>query len=341
MRRRPERPDGFSRVIRGSLIHPMKIVTPFICIAFAMLLSVSQARARTWTLTDNRTFEAELVSATATIATIKVPDGRTANVELTRLSQADRDFVAQYLAAKPTTPPPTAPAINSTAAKMTSIKGPYAAYITGEWTQFEGKGKLQGMLFASPTLDATRKYPLVVYLHGKGNNVLTGKQFGLLSACAKPENYSERPAILYAPQCPDENGWEGATGVNMMKTVKDLIHALPIDQDRVYLTGYSMGGFGTFAHLNEEPRMFAAGVAISGGVNVSAARNLRRIPLWIFHGEKDTVVSPEGSRAIAKELERLKAPVKYTEFPGEGHGIGGKIFDMPELHTWLFSQKRK
>jgi predicted peptidase len=182
---------------------------------------------------------------------------------------------------------------------------------------------------------------LVIYLHGKGNKVLNTKQVGFLSACAKPANYSERPCILYAPQCPDENGWQGATGVNVMKTVKDLIHSLPIDQDRIYLVGYSMGGFGTFSYLTDEPRMFAAGVPIAGGVSVSAARTLRRIPLWIFHGEKDDVVSPEGSRAIAKELERLKAPVKYTEFPGEGHGIGGKVFEMPELHTWLFAQKRK
>jgi predicted peptidase len=334
----------------------MKTVVQFIGLAVALLFSIGAASARTWNLNDGRSFEAEIVTATATSVTIKVPDGRTATVELTHFSQADRDYVAQHLAASatpagktttPTTPPSSTPAATpssspaSPAAKPAGIKGPYAQYITGDWAQFEGKGKLQGVLFAAPTLDPTRKYPLVIYLHGKGNKVLESKQVGFLSACAKPANYSERPCILYAPQCPDENGWEGATGVNFMKTVKDLMHSLPIDPDRVYLTGYSMGGFGTFAHLNEEPRMFAAGVAISGGVSVSAARNLRRIPLWIFHGEKDNVVSPDGSRAIAKELERLKAPVKYTEFPGEGHGIGGKVFEMPELHTWLFAQKRK
>jgi predicted peptidase len=85
----------------------------------------------------------------------------------------------------------------------------------------------------------------------------------------------------------------------------------------VYLTGYSMGGFGTFAFLNDEPRMFAAGIPISGGCSVSIAQNLRRTPLWIFHGDKDDVVSPEGSRAIAKALEKMHAPVKYTEIPGE------------------------
>ena len=75
--------------------------------------------------------------------------------------------------------------------------------------------------------------------------------------------------------------------------------------------------------------------------DVAITRNLRRIPLWIFHGEKDEVVSPDGSRAIAKALEKMKAPTKYTEFPGAGHGIGGQIFDDPEVHKWLFAQKRK
>jgi predicted peptidase len=320
----------------------------FVFVAAGLALATLSADARTWTLVDHRTVEAEFVSATPTTVTLKVADGRTATVEWTRFSQADRDFISQQLAAQPAPPQgrvPPSPAASTTPAKPpakeSAIKGPYAQYVTGEWAQFEGKGKLEGMLFASPTLEPTRKYPLVIYLHGKGNKVLNAQSIGFLSACAKPANYAERPCILFAPQCPDENGWGGATGVNVMKTVKDLMRALPIDPDRVYLVGYSMGGFGTFAFLNEEPRMFAAGVPIAGGVDVSAARNLRRIPLWIFHGEKDTVVSPEGSRAIAKELERLKAPVKYTEFPGEGHGIGGKIFDMPELHAWLFAQKRK
>ena len=74
---------------------------------------------------------------------------------------------------------------------------------------------------------------------------------------------------------------------------------------------------------------------------MSIAQNLKKTPLWIFHGEKDDVVSPDGSRAIAKALEKLRAPVKYTEYPGEGHGVGGKIFEDEAVQTWLFEQKRK
>ena len=340
---------------------------------------IATAEARVWTLTDQRTFEADYVSATATTVSVKVRDGRVVPVELTRLSQADRDFVAQQRAnqpagatpagatpagATPTGAPaagapasgaPTAgakpatgtgsagakPAAPASTATKPGTLGPYAEYIAGEWKQFEGKGNLQGMLYGAPTLDMSKKWPLVIYLHGKGNRVLTREHLGFGGACAKPANYAERPCFIYAPQCPDENGWSGATGANVFKTLKDLMRHLPIDPDRVYLIGYSMGGFGTFAFLNDEPRMFAAAMPIAGGADVAIARNLRRIPLWIFHGEKDEVVKPDGSRAMAKALEKMKAPTKYTEFPGEGHGIGGKIFEDPEVHKWLFAQTRK
>jgi predicted peptidase len=315
-----------------------------------LILTITTLHARVWTLTDQRTFEADYVSATATHVSLKVRDGRTVPVELARLSQGDRDFIAQQLAtnvaapaatSRTGTPTPATPATPLSAVKPTTLKGPYAEHITGEWSQIDGKGGLQCMLFGAPTLDASKKWPLVIYLHGKGNRVLTREHLGFAAACAKPANYAERPCFILAPQCPDENGWSGAIGENVLKTVKDLMHSLPIDPDRVYLTGLSMGGFGTYSMLNTEPRLFAAGIPMAGGADVAIARNLRRIPLWIFHGDKDETVSPESDRAMAKALEKLKAPAKYTEFPGAGHGIGGKVNDDPEVHKWLFTQRRK
>jgi predicted peptidase len=244
---------------------------------------------------------------------------------------------ATFAQAAPATALPATPKPFGT---LTAKKSPYDAYLVNDWKQFEGKGKLQCMLFGAP-VDATKKVPLLIYLHGKGNDVLSKAHLGFAAACAKADRFAKRPCIILAPQCPDTNGWGGATGVNLMKTVKDLMSDLPIDKERVYLVGYSMGAFGTFAFLNEEPRMFAAGIPIAGGCSAAIAQNLRRTPLWIFHGEKDDVVPPDGSRAIAKALEKLRAPVKYTEFPGEGHGVGGKIFDDEAVHAWLFEQKRK
>ena len=97
---------------------------------------------------------------------------------------------------------------------------------------------------------------------------------------------------------------------------------------------------GAWHEARATPNRAGARVPVAGGCDVGIARNLRRMPLWIFHGEKDDVVKPDASRAIAKALEKMKAPVKYTEYPGEGHGVIGKVIADEALQTWLFEQKR-
>jgi dipeptidyl aminopeptidase/acylaminoacyl peptidase len=300
-------------------------------IAVLIGLTALPLAARTWTSTDGRTLEADFVSATDTSVTLKKAGGKPFTLELSKLSAEDQEFVKTQ-AAKPA-------GSGKPAAEPAAVAGPYAAHIKGEWSEFEGKGGLKGMLFGGKELDAKQKYPLVLYLHGKGNRVLTQEHLGFAKACSKEENYKERPCIIYAPQCPDENGWQGATGESLMKSLKDLVKNLPVDETRLYAVGYSMGAYGTFALLNDNPKMFAAGIPIAGGAQVGVAKNLRRIPVWIWHGEKDDVVPPDQSRAIAKALERVKT-AKYTEVPGGGHGIGGEVEKNAEVHQWLFAQKR-
>ena len=114
---------------------------------------------------------------------------------------------------------------------------------------------------------------------------------------------------------------------------------LPIvDEDRIYVIGYSMGGFGTWHFLKSEPRLFAAGVPIAGySHNVG---KMRSMPIWAFHGAEDKVVKVDGARRCAEELKRSKV-FKYTEYPEEGHGIAGKVTSDEELHRWLFEQKKR
>ncbi|MFN0128292.1 MAG: prolyl oligopeptidase family serine peptidase [Verrucomicrobiales bacterium] len=313
-----------------TLFHTFRQLVAFLCLTLPLA-------ARTWTSSDGRTLEADFVSATETSVTLKKAGGKPFTLELAKLSAEDQEFVKEQAAAG--AKPAPGKTEEKPAGPATAIAGPYAEHLKGEWSQFEGKGGLQGMLFGGKDLDAKTKYPLVIYLHGKGNDVLSKAALGFANACSKEENYKERPCLIYAPQCPDENGWQGATGVNLMKTLKDLIKNLPVDEDRLYVIGYSMGGYGTFALLNDNPRMFAAGIPIAGGAQVGVAKNLRRIPVWIWHGEKDDVVPPDQSRAIAKALERVKT-AKYTEVPGGTHGIGGEVEKNAEVHKWLFEQKR-
>jgi len=120
--------------------------------------------------------------------------------------------------------------------------------------------------------------------------------------------------------------------------VKDLVKKLPIvDPDRVYVIGYSMGGFGTWHFLKEETRLFAAGVPVAGGS--SSVSKLRSMPIWAWHGAKDTVVPVESTRKCAEELKRSKV-FKYTEMPEGGHGIIGNVVDDVKVHEWLFEQKK-
>lgn len=307
-------------------------------LAVLLIATLPKAEARTWTSADGRKMEADFVSATDAAVTLKKLGGKPFTLELTLLSAEDQEFVKSQAAA-PDANPKTGKLQEKSTRPTKAIEGPYAANITGEWNQFEGKGGLQGMLFGGKDLDAKMKYPLVIYLHGKGTDVVSKHALGFAKACSKEENYKERPCIIYAPQCPDENGWQGTTGANLMKTLKDLIKNLPVDEDRLYVIGYSMGAYGTFALLNDNPRLFAAGIPIAGGSHVGVAKNLRRIPLWIWHGEKDDVVPPDQSRAIARALDNVQT-AKYTEVPGGGHGIGGEVETNAEVHIWLFEQKR-
>lgn len=293
--------------------------------------------ARTWTATDGRSLEGDYVSATDSTVTLKRGDGKAFTIELTKLSMDDQSYVKEQRTAVPAASDKNE---GKPAGPAKPVTGPWAEHLTGDWKQVEGKGGLQAMFFGDKALDASKKWPLVIYLHGKGGKVLEKGQQGFGTDCAKPANQKERPCYILVPQCPDENGWNGATAGNVFKALNDITKNLPVDEDRIYLIGYSMGAYGTFSFLNQEPKRFAAGIPIAGGIGPEAARNLRKIPLWIFHGEKDDVVKPDQSRAVAKALEKLRAPVKYTEYPGEGHGIGHKVNTNPEVHQWLFAQTR-
>ena len=193
-------------------------------------------------------------------------------------------------------------------------------------------------------LDGAKKYPLVVVLHGKSDNNENGKQIGFAKKFADKKNYAERPCLILSPLCYQPHGgtgggWNDAPGTETIDLIEKLVKKLPVvDPDRIYVVGYSMGGFGTWHFLKSEPKLFAAGVPIAGySSNVS---KLRSMPIWAFHGAEDKVVKVDGARRVAEELKRSKV-FKYTEFPDEGHGIPGKVVGDEEVHKWLFDQKKR
>jgi poly(3-hydroxybutyrate) depolymerase len=113
-----------------------------------------------------------------------------------------------------------------------------------------------------------------------------------------------------------------------------------IDADRLYVTGLSMGGFGTWDLISRFPNKFAAAVPICGGADNSQAPKLTHLPIWAFHGSSDGIVRTVRTRSMIAALEKAGGHPKYTEYPGVGHGCWGQAYAEPELPDWLFAQKR-
>ena len=171
----------------------------------------------------------------------------------------------------------------------------------------------------------------------------------------KPERRKAFPCFLIAPQCPDgkkwcEVDWSAAhhetpeKPSEALRLTMEVIAALqkefPIDGKRLYLTGLSMGGYGTWDALARYPDTFAAGVPICGGGDEGTATKIAKLPIWVFHGDKDNAVKVERSRNMVAALKKAGGEPKYTEYSGEGHASWVPAYRDEELYKWLFAQKR-
>lgn len=129
-----------------------------------------------------------------------------------------------------------------------------------------------------------------------------------------------------------------------MKLVLELIASLQkeyrIDPKRLYITGLSMGGYGTWDVLARYPDLFAAAVPICGGGDESTAARIAKIPIWAFHGALDTAVKVERSRNLIAALEKAGGKPLYTEYPDEAHASGVPAYRAPVMMEWLFAQKK-
>ena len=187
--------------------------------------------------------------------------------------------------------------------------------------------------------DAKKKWPLVIFLHGsgeRGNDLELVKKHGPPKLIAAGQKF---PAVIASLQCESGNLWNP----HGVKAVTDhLVKTLRVDPARVYLTGISMGGFGTWETAFEYPDTYAAIAPICGGAGVRwvTAERLKHLPCWIFHGDKDGAVPVENSHKIHDALKKIGAPVKLTIYPGVGHDSWTQTYANPELWTWLFEQKR-
>lgn len=311
-----------------------------------LIAFVASAWSRTWTDSNGRKLEADFVSTIGGTVTLKrAADGVTFTLPMVKLSAEDQEWVKTTAASAAKPGAATTPATSAATAPPKPIEWPYAKLITGDWALAEHEG-LPFALYAAKELSAAQTYPLVLVLHGKSQNNENGKQVGgFMKTFTKPENYTARPCIVVAPLCYQPfggtgGGWSDKPGTQAVDLVKKLMKSLPVDDKRIYVVGYSMGGFGTCHLMNTEQRLFTAGVAVAGCTGPETADSFKRKPLWLFHAADDATVPVKYSRDLAKALERSKT-FKFTEYDTGGHGIIGRVFDTPEVHTWLFSQVEK
>lgn len=185
-----------------------------------------------------------------------------------------------------------------------------------------------------------RKWPVVYFLHGAGER---GDDLNLVKRHGPPrmiEKGHRFDAIVVSPQCPKDQWWDIAT----LKALADDIDAnYRVDLSRVYLTGLSMGGFGSFAWAGDQPWRFAAVAPICGGADEKAMQAMakRQMPLWIFHGDADQRVSPDKSKqAYAWYVDAGGKNGKLTLYPGVGHDSWTKTYADPQLWVWMFQQQR-
>jgi predicted peptidase len=171
---------------------------------------------------------------------------------------------------------------------------------------------------------------LVIWLHGSGSSGSDNQSQmgGGTGAFTTPAHQEKNPCFVVAPQCPDKDiGWNKQVADNLMLLIADLADKLPVDMKRLYLSGSSMGGFGTWSLCAKYPQVFAAGVPLCGGGDPKKAEALKYMPMWVFHGDQDPMVPVERDRvAVAAVKEAGGTLIKYTELAGEGHGITGVVF---------------
>lgn len=182
------------------------------------------------------------------------------------------------------------------------------------------------------------RWPLMIFLHGsgeRGDDVARVKVHGPPKVADRDPNF---PFILASPLLPAEEDWDTA---KLDRIVKHLLRTLPIDPDRVYLTGLSRGGHATWRWAAAEPGRFAAIAPVAGRGDPATACALKDLPVWALHGDRDDVVTPEGSFAMARAIRACGGRMsRLTIYPDLGHNAWDPAYDDPELYLWLLSHRR-
>jgi predicted peptidase len=199
------------------------------------------------------------------------------------------------------------------------------------------KVTMKYLLYLPKDYDQKDSWPLLLFLHGAGER---GDDLNLVKKHGPPkliEEGHEFPFIVVSPQCPRNRRWEP---FELAALLDEIVEKHKVDQDRISVTGLSMGGFGTWSLAAFQPDRFAALVPICGGGEPIIARLFKPIPAWVFHGAKDTVVPLERSEKMVEAMKQAGGNIKFTVYPEAGHDSWTESYANPELYEWRLQQKR-
>lgn len=207
----------------------------------------------------------------------------------------------------------------------------------------DGDGKeSKYVVFVPHGYTGEKPVPLVLFLHGAGSTGDDGKKqvSGIAAEIRRKEK--EFPAIVVFPQS-QKRTWNANSddGKRAMAILAEVEKAYKVDDKRVYLTGLSMGGFGTWSLAAAHPSKWAAIVPICGGGDVKSASKIKDLPCWCFHGDADPTVKVDLSRNMIKAIKDAGGSPKYTEYPDVKHDSWTKAYASKELYEWLWEQKRE
>jgi predicted esterase len=185
--------------------------------------------------------------------------------------------------------------------------------------------------------DTAKRWPLLIFLHGSGER---GEDLQKVKVHGPPkliEQGKKFPFIVVSPQAQQPYGWEPESLYKLLQYIKQTQR---VDHQKIYLTGLSMGGYGTWALAMKHPEEFAAIAPVCGGGDSTEAWKLRHVPIWCFHGAKDDVVPPAASERMVVAAKRYNPSVKYTLYPDANHNSWDTTYNNDGLYQWMLAQTK-
>lgn len=202
-------------------------------------------------------------------------------------------------------------------------------------------GPISYLLHLPTNLDSQEKWPLILFLHGSGERGTDLSKVKVIGLANKIDTEPDFPFIVISPQCALDTRWQDHLD-ELTTLLDEIIANYPVDTQRVYLTGLSMGGQGTWSMAIHEPDRFAAIAPICGrrppADDLAAeVQKIKHLPIWVFHGEKDDVVPVEESRIMVDLLEKAGADVRFTPYPDDDHNSWDSAYGEEDLYPWFLS----